>query len=440
MPTFDGVNLLITLDSGVTNVDVQEDIYEPWKTWMLGSHDNRRYPEAFRSDGGAPLTDVISQGSYFFLNNAEGWRIKPPEEDITIYLTGNLAVEDTGLDAVVPTTGAFTAAIIGLQPVTQALGQQELANIKFLIESTRPHHTGQGTVLYWDPESGLDTNSGLSASQAVKTFAQAHMLATDGAHDIIVALSTGTGQTVVTETIEITKRYVFLRGPGRDFLVKPTTDTDHTITINAVGVEVSGMIVETASAGGTPRNAIQVETGADFFNIENVWSHESTEAGVHVDGEVVYGRITDCFFAHMADHGIHLNGTGNGIRHTRILRTEIDDAGSDGIVMEATGTTARNNIVEDCKIYDCTGYGVNLKSASLRNIIRNTPIYDNVAGEVLDDGTDNEVDQNLKDMWRDRGFDPNNPVTFDESAKTVTVAGKVRTWAGDLIKTFTRTT
>src|SRR3990172_3041023 len=120
MPTFDGENLIITLDSGVLEIDVQEDLYEPWKQWVK-SGANIRYPLAFRSDGGAPLSSIINQGSYFFLNNVAGWRIKPPEENITVYVTGNLAVEDTALPAVAPTTGAFTAAILGLQPVTQGV-------------------------------------------------------------------------------------------------------------------------------------------------------------------------------------------------------------------------------------------------------------------------------------------------------------------------------
>ena len=118
---FDGVNLVITLDSGVTEVDVLTDIYAPWKTWLLSDSANRGFPQAFRSAGGDPLTDNVDAGSYIFLNNSVGWRIRPPEEDITIYLTGNLAVEDTALPAIVPTVGNFTAAILGLQPVSQTV-------------------------------------------------------------------------------------------------------------------------------------------------------------------------------------------------------------------------------------------------------------------------------------------------------------------------------
>lgn len=117
--TFNGESLIVTLASGVTSVDIL-DVYKSWKQWVLAGG-NLGYPPAFRSDGGNPLSSIINQGSYIFLNNTAGWRIKPPEENITIYLTGNLAVEDTTLPAFIPPTGTFTAAILGLQPVTQGV-------------------------------------------------------------------------------------------------------------------------------------------------------------------------------------------------------------------------------------------------------------------------------------------------------------------------------
>ena len=121
MPDYDGVNLIITLDSGVTEVDIINDVYVPWKDWMLVSPVNRKFPAAFRSDGGATLTTVLNQGSYIFLANDAGWRLRPPEEDITIYFTGNLAVEDVSLPAFIPTLGNFTTAIVGIQPITQGV-------------------------------------------------------------------------------------------------------------------------------------------------------------------------------------------------------------------------------------------------------------------------------------------------------------------------------
>lgn len=121
--TFDGPNKIITLPpvvGGVLSVDIGQDLYSPWKEWAL-SGDNLKYEPAFRSDGGAPLTGVINQGSYFFLNNEAGWRIRPAENDGTYTFIGNLALEDTESPALVPTVGDFTVAVIGLQPVTQGI-------------------------------------------------------------------------------------------------------------------------------------------------------------------------------------------------------------------------------------------------------------------------------------------------------------------------------
>lgn len=122
MPTFDGDNLVIILDSGITTVDVEADLYSEWKEWFLLSN-NSKYPPAFRTSGGDPLTPGIDAGAYFFLRNDLGWRIRPPEENITIYIVGNLAPEDSELDVLIPTTGAFTTAIFGLQPITQKVDQ-----------------------------------------------------------------------------------------------------------------------------------------------------------------------------------------------------------------------------------------------------------------------------------------------------------------------------
>lgn len=116
---FNGDDLVVTLDSGVTQVDVRDDLYTAWKDWLLSNSRNMRFPPLFRPVGGDKLNDLLNAGSYFFLNNSAGWRIKPPEEDITVYLTGNIAVENPSLPALIPTVGGYTAAILGLQPVTQ---------------------------------------------------------------------------------------------------------------------------------------------------------------------------------------------------------------------------------------------------------------------------------------------------------------------------------
>ena len=124
MTDFNGESLILTLDepvNGVLNINWQS-VYSEWKDWQLGSGRlNKKYPAAFRPDGGGQLTSIIDQGRYYFFANDVGWRVKPFEADGTIYALGNLAVENTELPALVSTDGAFTVLIAGLQPVTQGV-------------------------------------------------------------------------------------------------------------------------------------------------------------------------------------------------------------------------------------------------------------------------------------------------------------------------------
>lgn len=142
MPSFDGPNLLITLDVGVTSVDVEVDLYSDWKEFFK-TGTNSRFPLAFRgSVAGDPLTTGLDLGGYFFFQNQLGWRIKPPEENATITFEGNLVAEDDTLPIFVTTDGTFTVLINGLQPQTQsvAIGPQ-------ILEGTRTWEQGMRLVL-----------------------------------------------------------------------------------------------------------------------------------------------------------------------------------------------------------------------------------------------------------------------------------------------------
>jgi len=147
MATFDGENLIVTLDAGTPQQDVQTHLYEPWKNWLLSNPKNMGYPALFRTVGGDPLSSVINAGAYFFIQNQHGWRIKPPEENGDIFLTGNLAIEDTAQSVSTPTVGGFTAFILGLQPVTQGVTPAMGAQVKF--------SSYQGGIAI-DPVNGTD--------------------------------------------------------------------------------------------------------------------------------------------------------------------------------------------------------------------------------------------------------------------------------------------
>ncbi len=117
---FDGPNLRIILDSGVTTLDI-EDLYSRWKDFAK-TGTNAKFPFAFDdSFGGNTIKAGLDAGPYFTLRNDLGWRLRPPEEDINILVTGNLIPADDTLDMVVPTLGAFTVLLQGLQPITQVV-------------------------------------------------------------------------------------------------------------------------------------------------------------------------------------------------------------------------------------------------------------------------------------------------------------------------------
>lgn len=132
MITFDGPNKIITLDSGVTSVDALE-IYSRWKDWVQEDR-NAVYHPAFRTIGGDPVSPGINAGIYYFLRNDLGWKIKPPEEHINIFLSGNLVPESFGVSTFLPTNGAYTSAIIGIQPITQNV-QQVLLKVEEVREA-----------------------------------------------------------------------------------------------------------------------------------------------------------------------------------------------------------------------------------------------------------------------------------------------------------------
>jgi len=108
--TFDGPNLRIILPSATSSIDVLVDLYSDWKEWAKLS-DNAKYPPAFDTTGGDPISATEEVAPYFFLRNDLGWRIRGPEEDATITFSGNLFGRDGTLPVLVPTIGAYTQQI-----------------------------------------------------------------------------------------------------------------------------------------------------------------------------------------------------------------------------------------------------------------------------------------------------------------------------------------
>lgn len=91
--TFDGVNRLILINDGETNIDVQRDIYSSWKEWVLYDN-NARYLKALDIVGGEPTVAGQRLDVTYFLIN--GWRIKPYPGSYFLNLIGNIFDVDGG--------------------------------------------------------------------------------------------------------------------------------------------------------------------------------------------------------------------------------------------------------------------------------------------------------------------------------------------------------
>lgn len=86
--TFDGANLHVNIPN-TGSFDVQENFYSAWKEWIALS-DNAKYPPVFDTTGGDDVGSGQKIAPYFFCRNDLGWRIKMPEQDGEIIVSGNL--------------------------------------------------------------------------------------------------------------------------------------------------------------------------------------------------------------------------------------------------------------------------------------------------------------------------------------------------------------
>lgn len=109
--TFDGTNKLIVVNTNITELNVQIDLYSDWKEW-LKEGDNAKFLPAMRTVGGDPTTGTKTVAPYFFLTN--GWKIRPYEGNHILTIEGNLFVDEPetyGYNSCVPTVGNYNVTI-----------------------------------------------------------------------------------------------------------------------------------------------------------------------------------------------------------------------------------------------------------------------------------------------------------------------------------------
>jgi hypothetical protein len=265
-----------------------------------------------------------------------------------------------------------------------------------LIESQRGGHTFDpvnGTVFYVDPVNG-DTHAngargGISDPYSLVQDCHDNAV-TDSAHDVIILVpGASAGPTTLTEDVTITKRYLFIRGPGRDFYWTRSGNGDTITVTSADGIEFSGFQVNTAVTG--VGNGIAA-TDADFLNVHHCWFNDTQGDGIHLD-RCSNAQITDNHYQDTGvggtGHGIEINGTGGVASNCHIERNMFEDVQGDGIRL--IGGTIENTLIAANKFSGSSGYAVNLQSAAARTIVCENNWGNNTSGDLNDSGT-NTID------------------------------------------------
>ena len=206
-------------------------------------------------------------------------------DNINISIEGGLVTIDSTVTAgtiIIRGNGTLKHTQTGTELVINYLvNGADISNIHWLLAMQSRHHTGVGNIWYWNPYSGDDTADGDHISRATKTFAKAHSLAYDNNHDVIMCIpGDPTGKTITTENISITKNYLQLRGPGRDFEINSADDNLNAVSIQSAGVEVSGMIV-TTSANNTKW---AIHSTSDFTLIKDLWVADAVNGVLFENG------------------------------------------------------------------------------------------------------------------------------------------------------------
>lgn len=170
--TFDWDNLLIIAKSGVTELDVQVDLYSDWKEEVQLS-DNMKHPPAMRSVGGDPISQTQNLGATFFLIN--GWRIRPDEVDHNLLITGNLFTDPAGESTVIPTLGTFTVVVTNfvsnlIDSSVARLDLAQLLNAVYVDESNGTPGTEEGKGTPTNPVDNITDAFTIANDQNLRAF------------------------------------------------------------------------------------------------------------------------------------------------------------------------------------------------------------------------------------------------------------------------------
>lgn len=373
---------IITILSPITDITIQA-LSDQIKDWEDEPAD-LSFPKLISTAGKQDLGGGAFVGITATLQNAKiSFEARPPSTEILCTITGGnlVAVDSVGATTSPIEPTAYTQVVIQQSTSPSIITPPEDLSMLYLIESLRGGtHKSLGSIFYWDPEGGSDTNDGSQPSEAMATFSAAQALATAGAGDIIFALATNaSGITTTTETLSISKAGLKVRGPGHSFQIIPSSSGSNTVNIGADGVEFEGFYVETAG-GGTDKG-IAVSSGSDKVVIKDCWVNGATGNGIDIAGTARV-RVDTCAIEDCTGNGINI---GDSTTLSTITKCIIS-GNADGV--DIAGTSAADNIFENNLIYNNSGYGIDIGTGVTRTGVRLHHTFSgNTSGDTRDLGT-----------------------------------------------------
>lgn len=264
-----------------------------------------------------------------------------------------------------------------------------------LVESQRGNHTWQGNAYYCDPVNGNDSTGDGSRALPYATIQAVHDdLFTDSNHDVcflVAGAAAGVTTHTVAATTTLSKRYCFIRGPGRDFIIT-RTGAGNTIAVTGDGIEISGAQIGTAGTGAG--DGINI-TDADFHRIHHCWFLDTQGDGIHCNrGENM--RIHDNHFLGTGvggtGQGVHISGTAGAASNNAIFNNEFADTAGTSILIE--NGTILNTIICNNTIHGATGWGINIGADSTDAMVYDNTLGNNSSGNITDAGTTSIVKNN----------------------------------------------
>jgi hypothetical protein len=155
--TVDTTNKLFIAKAGVTEYDVQIDLYSDAKEHWLAGGVALGFTFPFITVGGEDINPTAGTSVPLYSFLTDGWRIRPDEADHTVNVSNGVLLVDGGGDPFVDTLGAFTVRINYQQPVQAiTVGGLSISQIRAAV---------------WDEVDGIE--AGLTQRESFRLMAAA---------------------------------------------------------------------------------------------------------------------------------------------------------------------------------------------------------------------------------------------------------------------------